>query len=68
MQYQNLRMQHSEKVMKYLNLVKDLENKLKAVRKVVGDAEKNRIMICGIRVEYVVIVGVVCPTDTFLQD
>lgn len=45
--------------MQYVNRMIELENKLTAVDHAVGDAEKKRIMLRGLRAEYVIIAVVV---------
>lgn len=51
-QYQSLRMQPAEKVMQYVNRLKELENKLMVVGQFVGVAEQVRVLICGLRTDF----------------
>lgn len=67
-QYQSLRMQPSEKVMQYVNRMKELENKLMAVGHAVKDAEQKRVLLRGLRDEFAVTAGVIRATNKSLQE
>ena len=67
-QYQKLKMRPSEKVMQYVNRMKELQNKLTAVGHTVDNAEKKRILLRGLRAEFAVTVGVIRATEKSVQD
>lgn len=67
-QYQNLMMKPSEKLIQYVNLIKNLENRLTAIGHAVGDVEKKIFLLRGLRFDYAVIAGVVRAMYKSLQD
>lgn len=66
-QYQSLRRHPSERVMQYMNRMKELENKLMAVGHAVKDAEQKRVRLSNLRDEFAVTAGVICVTNRPLQ-
>lgn len=68
MEYQSIRMMRSEKIMKYVNRMRTLDNKLTVVGHVVSTAEKKLVLLRGLRAEFAVIAGVISATQKSVLD
>lgn len=67
-QYQNQRMESSEKAMKYVNLITEVENKLMAVGHALSASEKKRVLLRVLCGEFAVISGMIRATEKSLQE
>lgn len=54
--------------MQYANRIKELENKLMAVGHVVRDAERKRVILRGMRIEFAMTAGVIRATGKTIHE
>ena len=62
-QYQNMKMRTSEKVMQYVNRLRELENKLIEIGHTLSDKDKRRTLLKGLRPEFSVTAEVIRATE-----
>lgn len=67
-QHQSVKTKTNEKIVQYVNRIKELENKFLVIRHSVTEAEQKRVLLRGLKEEHTLIYGVIRAADKTFQE